>query len=174
MRYLLGASAVLAMGLSAAAQSPSQPARGIVNMQATNASGCPVGFEARHSQVGAVVNVSPGERHPQQSYRLTFSPTPGQSITEVKVTLHGLSGQHIVPASQAGKSPAEDSESFNLSPNSGSDHRFHSLVRPEKLTGVEWIELDELSYADGGQWHASAAATCRIRPNGYMLVTGTG
>ena len=82
--------------------------------------------------------------------------------------LHELSGAQVTPAFQ--HEASESSESFSISPSVGANDRFSSVVYTEKLTGVTWVELKELTYANGTVWHDSANATCRVAPNGYMLV----
>ncbi len=169
MRNLFGMLALLPLGLSALAQAPAQSTSSVVLM-ASRTAGCPVGLEARHAQDGGLVSVSPTTRHSEQSYRILFSPSDEKAISQAKITLHGLAGGQVVPAAAAPKGDA--TESFTLSPAMGAKHLFRSTVSTGKLTGVQWVELDELTYSDGTQWHASATATCRVAPNGFMLVAG--
>ena len=143
----------------------------------TPASGnCPVGFAAsRVTDIAMRRTASPIDSEAQKwprketlGLRLIFSPRADSTIAQARVTLHGLSGAQVMPASQHDLS--ESSESFAVSPSAGANDRFSSVVYTEKLTGVTWVELKELTYANGTVWHESANATCRVTPNGYMLV----
>ncbi len=142
----------------------------IVVLQASG-QGCPVGFAARRAPDGGLVTVSPRTKLQGQQYSLTFSPDSAHAITQARITLHGLAGGRVIPAKDI--SLGDASESFNLSPSfSGSRHLFQSTIYTKKLTGVQWVELNELTYADGSTWHESDTATCRVAPNGFMLVAG--
>lgn len=142
----------------------------VIALQRFDGSGCPVGFEAQHGQSGAVVNVTPAKNPPEQSYRITLLPRNERGIVQARVVLHGISGHQVLPAGNAERPDADSSESFTLSPASDAHHVFRSTIYVERLTGVQWVELKELTYADGSRWHESAAGSCRVTPNGYMLV----
>ena len=181
MRKLLGTLALLPIGLPALAQIPgagrssvpAQKATDAVVLQTPSSLGCPVGFAARHGQEGAVVNVGPRSKHPEQSYRITLTPFKAAGIVAAEVTLHGISGLHVLPAGRTVDGRPDATESFNLSPSPGEKAMFQSTVYTRKLTGVQWVELNELTYADGTRWQASSEANCRVVPNGFMLVAGT-
>ena len=87
---------------------------------------------------------------------------------QADITLHGISGSHLVPAGE--RSSADATENFSVSPSSGPNHLFNTVVYLQKLTGVDWVELNEITFADGTKWHASATSTCRVAPNGFQLV----
>lgn len=142
----------------------------VVVLQAPAGEGCPVGFSARHADQGATVKVSPQEKRPRQGYELHFVPDGQHGIAQARVTLHGLSGAQVIPAGQTAKASPDASETFNLSPTSGGNHLFRSTVYTEKLTGVLWVELNELTYADGTTWHEAESDSCRVTPNGFLLV----
>ncbi len=145
---------------------------GVLMLAQPTGQNCPVGFSARHTGSGAMLSVSPKSRPQLQGYNITFQPRAGLGVAEAKLTLHGISGPHLRPAN-GNTDGATATESFTVSPSSGENHRFHSVVYVQKLTGVDWIELNEVTYADGTQWHESADAPCRVVPNGFMLVANT-
>ena len=167
----------VAASLAASAGVASTPASvqrtpATVVLQAANPAGCPVGFGARHAGQGGLVNVGPASaRHREQGYRITFAPGQGRPIAQARITLRGVSGPHVMAAGEAPASGADAAQSFNVVPSSGSKGLLHSTVFTDKLTGVQWVELNDLTYADGTSWHATAATPCRIAPDGYMLVT---
>lgn len=184
MRTLLGIGSLALLTVTFAAQSPEtqspetqsaetqSPETGNMALLASPSSnGCPVGFEAKHTPGGEVVRVSPSEKPHGTGYSLTFAPNGSRGIVLAKVTLHGLAGHQVVPAgNQSGTDATED---FTVKPSAETKHRFGTVVYAEKLTGVRWVELNELTYADGTAWHASQTSTCRVAPNGYMLVSAT-
>ncbi len=135
---------------------------------------CPVGFSARHADVGAMLNVSPATKPSGPAYNLRFVPRDGGAITQAKITLHGISGHHVIPAGNGPHAASnETSEAFTLALSSDGRDLFTSVVYPGKLTGVTSVELNELTYADGTKWHETAGARCEIAQNGYMLVAGS-
>lgn len=143
------------------------------NVVAPATGACPVGFSARHANVGALLNVSPATKPRGPAYNLRFVPRDGGAITQVRITLHGISGHHVIPAGNGPHAASnETSEAFTLPLSSNGRDLFTSVVYPGKLTGVTSVELNELTYADGTKWHETADARCEIAPNGYMLVAG--
>lgn len=138
-------------------------------VQSPGSQGCPVQLTAAHSREPGVVKVSPGSTPPGQGYSLTFRPTNSRGIRQAEVTFHGLAGAQVVPVKDH---PAADAtEDFTVSPSAGSNRLFQSVVYAHKLTGVQWIEIDELTFADGTHWQKSADSYCRVAPNGFMAVT---
>jgi hypothetical protein len=131
---------------------------------------CPVALSARHSRDSGVVQVSPGSEPHRQGYSIGFKPLGPRSVEQARITLHGMSGAHVVPVKDH---PADATESFTVSPSAGPNHLFQSVVYLDKLTGVQWIEINELTFADGTAWHESANSFCRVTPNGFMLVGAT-
>lgn len=163
---LLSASGQTVPTTAAAAQQTTS----IVALQ-SNGQGCPVGFQARRSPDGGLVSVAHSPKHHQQSYQLSFSPGPGHFIAQARITFHGLAGGRVIPAGYT--TPGDATESFNISPSPDARHLFQSTIYTEKLTGVQWVELNELTYADGTKWQETGTASCRVAPNGFMLVAGT-
>lgn len=155
-------------------QDKSAQAATAVVVEAPNSAGCPVAFQARHASDGGLVQVSPGQKKRNEWYQLTLSSLHGAGIAQARVTLHGIAGAHVIPAGGSSNLP-DATESFNLSPaNNAKPHLLRSTVYAERLTGVQWIELNELTYSDGTQWKESDTAVCRITPNGFMLVGDAG
>ena len=147
-----------------------------VVLQAPQSQDCPVGLSARHANQGAVVNVSPRSSPQEQGYHVTFAPLQDHGIAQAKITLHGMSGAQLLPVGSHGDAglkpdtPKDITESFTVAPAAGAKHLFHSTVYTEKLTAVQWIELNEVKYTDGTTWHESVGSVCRVAPNGFMLV----
>ena len=153
--FLLGSAPLLAQSSSA-----------VVVTTPPAGQNCPVALTARHSSQGAVRQVGQSPTQSQLGYTLTFTPTSARSITQARLTLHGLSGAHVIPA---GSSSSNATEDLTVAPTAA-DHRFESVVYAQKLTGVQWIELNDITFADGTHWQKSATSQCIVTPNGFMLV----
>jgi hypothetical protein len=153
---LLGSAALLA-----------QSSSNVVIITSPTSQNCPVGLAARHSSQGAVRQIGQHPIHSQIGYTVTFTPANLRSITQAQLTFHGISGAHIIPAGSDNSGNA--TEDLTVAPTAA-DHRFESVVYAQKLTGVQWIELDDLTFADGTHWHKSPTSACIAAPNGFMLV----
>ena len=169
---ILGTGTLLLLSATLAAQAPGT-GNAVVLMGPLPSGACPVGFSARHANVGVLLNVSPAEKPQGPAYSLRFVPRHAEGITGAKVTLHGISGHHVIPAGSHATAPSsQTTEAFTLALSSDGSHLFTSVVYPGSLTGVTSIELNELTFADGTRWHEKAESPCEIAPNGYMLVAG--
>ena len=167
MRTRLGISVVL---FTAAASLPAQsPVTGhVLLLERPAGQNCPVSLSARHADNGGLLDAQQSPASRKQGYQLTLSPSQRLRVEKIRVTLHGSNSLQLRPADQ-GKA-ADETETITLSPWIGQDHKFHSVVYTDRLSGVQWIELNEIKYADGTTWHDSAAATCRVAPDVFRLV----
>ena len=159
------ALALLAAPLLAAPLFAQSPAVAVAALPSQN---CPVDLEAQHASQGGLVETRRGDKRKDLAYRLTFLPGDAQAIVEAKVRLHGIAGPTVIPANTAGDGTA--TERLTLAPTRASSHHYASVVYPEKLTGVQWIEIESLRFADGSDWKASRTSVCRVAPNGFLLV----
>ena len=166
MRNLLGLSTLCIGAATLLAQAPATGS--VVMIQQPAGQNCPVGLRASRLPDGGMAEVSPASKPHGQALHLTFAPFQAHSVVQADITLHGISGSHIVPAGE--RSSADATENFSVSPSSGPNHLFNTVVYLQKLTGVDWVELNEITFADGTKWHASATSTCRVAPNGFQLV----
>jgi hypothetical protein len=162
MRRLITSALLLGSGPLLAQSSSS-----VIVITSPPSQNCPVALTARHSSQGAVWQVGQHPTHSQIGYTVTFTPANLRSITQAQLTLHGISGAQVIPAGSSNRSNA--TEDLTVAP-AAADHRFESVVYAEKLTGVQWIELDDLTFADGTHWHKSPTSACIAAPNGFMLV----
>ncbi len=132
---------------------------------------CPVALDASRDPDGGLVQTSPANRHREQGLRLYFTPTDPHGIAQADFTVHGMVGAQVIPAGEHSQRHA--TEDFHVSPSSGENHRFTSTVYMKRLTGIDYVELSAITFADGTQWHSSAASTCRVTPNGFKLVASS-
>lgn len=171
MRDFLGTCALILLSGTLAAQAP-EARQSITLTGATLSGACPVGFSARHANSGMMVNVSPATKPHGGAYDLHFTPRDGEAMIEARVTLHGLSGHHVLPAGDPSAVTSwESSEVFNLALRADPSHLFTSVVYLKTLTGVTSVELNEITYANGTKWHEVTGSPCAIRPDGFTLIT---
>ena len=169
MRTLL---AIIALFLASSALPAQTAPSNVIVLQSPSPSNCPVGVEAQHTQQGVVQQVSPNANHSQLSYDIRLSAFNGRLIRQARITLRGIEGAHVLPAA-SGEDQADVTESFTITPGDSPKPRFQSVVYAEKLTGVRWIDVDEVTYADGTVWHQTHGSVCRVAPNGFFLVNAT-
>lgn len=169
MRNLLAITPLLLFSIAVSAQTNS--VNDIV-LASPTLGNCPVGVSAQHAPQGEIVQVrSTGERQ-RLGFNINLSAFDGRLIRQAKVTLRGIAGANVLPASSNPRS-ADVSESFTITPGSMPKPTFQSVVYAERLTGVRWIDVDEVTYASGKQWHQTDNSVCRVAPNGLLLVNST-
>ena len=61
-------------------------------------------------------------------------------------------------------------ETFRLAKNEQATSLAASYLRPERVFITQWIELKDVEYTDGSNWHASRAAQCTVTPDNFILV----
>lgn len=168
MRNLLGTCSLLLLTAPVFAQSAATYAYPFVAADA-----CPVTLSA--SRLGGehlleAQKPDAGTRPPAAiALRLSFLATSGEDrIVAATVTLHGMAGSALVPAGRP--RAAESTERLHLHPERIQPSLFRSTVSPRELTGVEGVELNQITYADGHTWHESVPGTCVVQPNLFMRV----
>ncbi len=120
-----------------------------------------------------MVIVDSGTRNPVSQQLLVSIHNPASNgITSIRVTVHGLTakGQTLpVIAGNSNQSGTIDTPAtLRLAVAAGAGNSTQLRVRG--ITSVRSIDLDEVIYADGSSWHATASHSCRIEPNRVMLV----
>jgi hypothetical protein len=148
------------------------PAQSIITRPVTSTPGCPVGILAQHSPQATVEQIRTSTAH-QLAYNITLRALDTRLITQARITLLGLSGPQVLPVGQNATSSPNATETFTLTPGATAKPSFDSVVYAHKLTGVRFIQLDDVTYADGTQWHQTSGRTCRVAPNGLLLINAT-
>jgi hypothetical protein len=169
MRILL---AIIALLLAPAALTAQATPAKVSVLQASDSQNCPVGIQAQHTPQGAVQQVSPSAAHYQLGYNISLRAFDSRLIRQARITLRGLAGAQVLPAAHR-DNKANATESFTITPGASPKPTFQSVVYTQKLTGVLWIEVDQVNYADGTEWHQAPGSVCRVAPNGYFLVNAT-
>ena len=135
---------------------------------------CPVDLSANRLPGGDVLRVGAGGSPSRPAMKVTFRPASSSStaaIAGAKITLHGRAGGGVEPA--GGRLAQEATEVFFVSPTAEAGRVFRSTLHVGRLTAVSFVEINELTYADGTRWHASEGSACRVAPSGYMLTAAT-
>ena len=131
---------------------------------------CPVALHADRVPGGVLSRAAQGKQLDGKPLHVAFRPNEAQGIAEVDLVLHGASGNRLRPAGSA--SSATETETFLVSPRPARDGRFETVVYVRELTAVDYLELQSIRFADGTTWQASATSSCRVAPDGFMLVAG--
>ena len=135
--------------------------------------GCPVNFGAE-LEGRAVMRSAEDAKHAIDSplLKLTFTHLKTPMIKAATVTVHGLSatGRYLQVAEQ----PSEDrTQTFDLAGPSDASDLVSTEVSVNKMALVRWVEVTELTYADGSSWHSSDLAQCHAVPSRFHLVDAT-
>ncbi len=138
------------------------------NLVVVGGGNCPIGVDAMRNPDSGLVQVKPSSPVHRQALKLSFTPLQDDGIAQVELSVHGMAGAHVIHAGE--RSAAEAMEAFTVSPTAGGNHHFTSVVYMKTLTGIEFVDITEVTYRNGTHWHSSAASTCRVAPNGFKLV----
>jgi hypothetical protein len=135
-----------------------------------SSAGCPVGFSAERRSTTEVRYAKDGKQLRGQGLDLKFD-SQSKKIVKANVTVRGVDGTaRVMPA---GSATSDDvAEIFQLGTSVGEDSLRHSSVWTERVATVRWVDLTEVSYADGSVWHASQGVRCRVEPSKFLLVAG--
>ena len=159
------------LALTALLLTPAAFAQASLTLEASDTQSCPVGVIARHTPQGAVEQVRDTSEHHKLAYNIAIRTLDTRLITQARITLLGLNGPQITPVAQSPSANA--TETFTLTPGASPRPSFNSVVYTQNLTGVRFIQVDEITYADGTHWHQTANHICRVIPNGLLLVNAT-
>jgi hypothetical protein len=133
--------------------------------------GCPINFSVKRSPNSGLVAVNhpnaPGEP-PAQGLELNFRNPRSSAIVRAEITVHGMSGVHMVPAAAAQKG-SDSTETFVLTAGEDSP-LLHPSIWTKKLNAIAWLELTRIEYANGTTWQPSTASRCTAAPSLLVLV----
>ena len=168
MRTLLGSCTLLFVA-SASLFAQSANTSSALMLQQPISQNCPVSLRADRVPGGVLARAADAKHSDGKPLHISFKPIDDHGVTQADLVLHGTSGTHIAPAGSHADSTS--TEAFSVSPSRANYHLFDSVIYFRKLTAVSYLELKSITFADGTVWHASATSTCRVAPDGYMLVT---
>jgi hypothetical protein len=132
--------------------------------------GCPVNVFAQRRAAGEVswAGVATPREH-GQGLNLRFNRLAGPKIEMVKLTVYGLAGEGRTMYTNA---PASQmvTESFALARPSAAESLLESKIWTSKMTVVQRVELNSITYTDGSMWVASQGSKCGAVPDNFQLV----
>ena len=135
---------------------------------------CPINFSVRRTPNSGLVAVdhpgAPGQPL-AQGLELNFRNLPPSAIVRAEITVHGMSGLHMVPADTAQKS-TDSTETFVLTASEDSP-LLHPSIWTKRLNAVAWLELTRIEYANGTVWQPTAESRCTAAPSLLILVDST-
>jgi hypothetical protein len=142
----------------------------IVILQSPGSVNCPVGISARKTPQGAVVQVNRNGKDRAAGLDIQIDPLSHSAITSAEVTVTGIAGAHVLAAGENAAAPGDVSEHFTLNRSGAPRAHLRSTVYTTRITGIRFLTLDALTYADGTSWHQTAGAVCRVAPSLYLEV----
>jgi hypothetical protein len=182
-RHALSLAAVFAFTLPTAAQAPAAPPTrpaaadsSLVWAPTTMQPGCPVDLRAERGTGSGLVITHASEHHGTtgiaQQLHMTFTNRLPKNAIGVTLTIHGLTAAfRMMPATQsAAPSDGTITRTLHLDLTLDPKANVSADLTLKSFTSVTRIDLDAIDYADGSSWKSSAAQTCRIAPDGLMLI----
>lgn len=143
----------------------------ITVLEAPMAENCPVGIHTQRVPGGEVVQANGKPAHPRIGYDITLRALDARLIRQADINLTGIAGARVMPAGTG--HVGDVSESFTLAPGETPKAELHSVVYTKQLTGVKWVEVESLTYADGSVWRQKPGSLCRVAPDLYLPVNAT-
>jgi hypothetical protein len=138
---------------------------------------CPVGLKVNHgpsflkrdTEYGPFAPPTPKVQ--EQRIQLTMTNPSPKEIVSAQITVYGFSDKRRAIPMAGAKDTPDLRKTVNLVINvRGNDHASSDLSL-NRFTSVAYVDLDSLTYADGGTWKASSPAACSVTPDLFMLVS---
>jgi hypothetical protein len=149
----------------------------ILMQRRTPRADCPVGLKVNHgpsflkrdTEYGPFAPPTPKVQ--EQRIQLTMTNPSPKEIVSAQITVYGFSDKwRAIPMAGAKDTP-DLRKTVNVVINvRGNDHASSDLSL-NRFTSVAYVDLDSLTYADGGTWKASSPAACSVTPDLFMLVS---
>jgi hypothetical protein len=133
---------------------------------------CPVGFHAEVDPRLTLRQVQNGKQAADSTLvQLHFDPIePKKAIVSASVTAHGFA-----PASAflLVQQTLEDNrtQAFELKGGSSTAGLVRTEVDVTAVPFVRWVELNQVTYADGSVWHPAAGLACKARLSKFHYVS---
>ncbi|MGH9616693.1 MAG: hypothetical protein ACRD28_08110 [Acidobacteriaceae bacterium] len=138
---------------------------------------CPINMSAqKQTGLRAMRRVSPGAhpkpQGPAQDLRLSLKNSTFQEIVGLQITAYGFNSKpqlYLGRTTSANSSTIHKTVDLKLKVDPKSEASINLLL-PE-FTSVTLLNVDSIHYAGGSTWHPSAVHTCRVVPDGMMLIS---
>jgi hypothetical protein len=137
----------------------------------TASSGCPVSLRAQQGTGADKLTVSNRPAGVAQLLHLTISDPDSKRITGASVTVRGASGKGRRMQTVSADGSTDAAKTLDVGFNEGSGKEAVADLWAPGLASVQFIDVNSVTYADGSTWKLAAGATCRIRPDWFMLVS---
>ncbi len=139
---------------------------------------CPVELTAEQVHDGgfALARARSTTSHSQQVLDLSIRNPQSTRILSAQLEVHGTAPHARMLALQGATTPeavADAVRPVRIDRSISTNQQQTQRVSLRDLTSVQWIDLVELTYADGSQWHAQPGRTCRVRPSLLERVAGS-
>jgi hypothetical protein len=178
MKTLVAISVVILVSCGGlAAQTASKPAAA----STSSSPGCPVSLTARQRAWGDLMEINRAHNSngilkpvggPGQRIALAVkSASEMARVVKARVTVHGtgLNGRAL-PLQFGGDSPTPRTKTLDVTfSDSGPAEALAELKLPG-FTSVSWISVESVTYADGSNWNAAPARSCRTDLDPLMLI----
>ena len=149
----------------------SSPSPSLPPLAATSSYGsCPVELTAEQAHDGGLAlahNNSSGS-HSDQVLDLSIRHTGLSRILGAQIEVHGTSPRGRVVAlhtTGAANDIADAVRPLQVEASIPANQQRTHRLSLRDLTSVLWIDVVELTYADGSTWHAGQGRTCRVEPS---------
>jgi hypothetical protein len=148
----------------------------VIFSRARQAAGCPLGIDVHLSSPAVLSRAE--KQHPTpgpvQYINVDLSNAEPTEVISFDARVQGISAaprfvplsEFTVPKSNSLPEPIPFHSDRAL-PMGGKLSLLWTLAN---TTGVEWVQLDRITYADGSSWHRQQSDVCKVEPNGFMLV----
>jgi hypothetical protein len=133
---------------------------------------CPVGFRAEVDPRLTLREVRNGKQAAYSTLvQLRFDATPAKkSIVSANVTAHGFA-----PASKfllVQQTPEDNrTQAFELKGGSSTAGLVRTEVDVTAVPFVRWVELNQVTFADGTVWHPAAGLVCKAELSRFHYVS---
>jgi hypothetical protein len=138
---------------------------------------CPVELTAEQAHDGGLALARDRSRaaHSEQVLDLTIRNSRLSRILSAQIEVGTSPHGRVVALHSAGKQDAvaDAVRSLRVEESVPANQQRTHRVSVRDLTSVQWIEVMELTYADGSAWHAGEGRTCRVEPNLVVRVAST-
>ncbi|MGA7342181.1 MAG: hypothetical protein WBE72_04750 [Terracidiphilus sp.] len=138
---------------------------------------CPVSLRAQHLSDGSMVEVRDGHpNHPAgigQWLHLTLANPGPRRMVKARVIVRGYTNRaRVTEAGAGGHGSAEAIRTFTVALTAQSDKAVGGDLWAPGMTAVQTVELDSVTYGDGGTASFSGNESCRVAPDPLMLIAG--
>jgi hypothetical protein len=137
---------------------------------------CPMVIDVHLSPSAALSLAKRGrpEQGPVQHVDVKLRNTALRDVISLDAHVQGISPvprfrpaeEFIVPKTRAMPAPVP----FHIDRRMSAGAELSLLWTLANATGVEWVQLDRIIYADGSSWQRQGSDACKVAPNGLMLV----